>query len=584
MRCRTPLGPRHDAGDSRLLNRPVGLRDQRGIDDPRESTRSRLLTQGIGALRAVVSRRAARFLVLGALSAFGAGAVVGMRTAPAVPGTPNLLAPPLPIAAAVPAGAVPRFVPAAGAPHDPQQARGCSGNAAGAAWADIDSDGRLDLYLPEPAGPGQLWMGRPGLRFERRALADAGIPATAANAASFADYDNDGRPDLYIAARGVDRLLHNDGRGRFSDVTARAGTTDPGPGTSAAWADFDRDGRLDLYVSDGDNCGAPHATPDHLYRNLGNGRFADVTRWLEHDGASTDGIGLQATWFDADGDGDPDLYLANDDLGFRGNELWRNDGPGSGGWRFTPIGRVTGTDVRRSSMGAAPGDLNGDGTTDLVVSDMGRAPLVLLRRGGRFTVRRMPAFASRAHPISWGVAVADFDNNGTTDLLAAAGALGIHQGRQPDLLYLGDGAGRFALAGPASGIGDSGRGRGVALADVNRDGLLAALIARLGEPPLLLVNHGPRSGRARHWIELALRGTRSPRDPCGAVVVARGLPGRVIRTLSCGSDGAASADHVVHIGLGAGRRARLEVRWPSGHVERVTLDRVDRIVRLTEPG
>lgn len=481
-----------------------------------------------------------------------------------------------------PPGSVPRFASAA-LPPGAQRTNGCAGNAAGAAWADIDGDGVLDLYLPEPAGPGRLWIGASGGRFAARSLKTAGIPALPANAASFADFDGDGRPDLYLAARGHDRLLRNVG-GRFRDVTRMAGTVDPGPGTSVAWVDIDRDGRLDLYVSDGDNCRTPRATPDRLYRNLGRGRFADVSRILARSGATTDGIGMQAVWADVDRDGDPDLYLANDHLGFRPNELWRNDGPRPAGQSFTPIGRRSGAAVAISSMGAASGDLDGDGRLDLVVSDMNRAPLVLLRRGAGFVRRRLPAPPGGRPTITWGVAAQDFNNDGAIDVLAAGGALGLDAEPQPDVLYLGDGHGDFTAPGPQTGVGDPGRGRAVATADVDHDGLLDALVTRLGQAPLLLMNRGPRlpPGR-RHWLELRLTGSGRARDPCGAVVRARHGRWHAVRVLSCGSDGAASSEHLIHVGLGAVDRVALTISWPSGRRQRLAVHAVDRLLSVREP-
>lgn len=524
-----------------------------------------------------------RYLAAAAVLGLGAGAAVGAREGSSVPDSVGPAARSLARAAAVPDDLLPRFRRAAGGPHDPQRASTCAGNAAGAAWADVDGDGNLDVYLPDPSGPGQLWVAGARARFTRRSLREAGIPAASANAASFADYDDDGRPDLYIAARGPDLLLHNLGGGRFEDVATTAGTADSGPGTSAAWADYDGDGRLDVFVTDGDNCGEARATPDHLFRNDGGGRFADVTSSLGGGGSATDGIGLQGVWSDVDGDGDPDLYLANDHLGLRANQLWRNDGAGPRGWRFTPAGRSSGAAVAMSSMGAASGDVDGDGRPDLVISDMGRPPLVLLRRGRSYAARTLPASPASRHPISWGVALADFDNDGHADVLAAGGALGLDRGRQPDTLYLGNGRGGFAVAGRASGIGDGGRGRGVAVADVNRDGLLDVLITRLGQAPLLLVNHGAARPTRRHWLELTLRGTRSPRDPCGAVVRATAGRWRAVRTLSCGSDGAASSEHLVHLGLGSRRRVRLTIHWPSGRRQQIVSARADRRLTVVEP-
>lgn len=537
------------------------------------------------ALESVGGRRLLRLLGLASVIAAAAGAMLGSAASRGRAAAPApVYGPSLGEAVPLGAGRLPRFTRTAlGDGRTAQHAAACAGNVAGAAWADVDGDSHLDLYLPEPSGPGQLWLGRAGGRFVRGSLARAGIPAVAANAASFADVDNDGRPDLYLVARGRDRLLRNDGHGRFADITARSGTDDPGPGTSAAWADVDRDGLLDLYVTDGDNCGRPRLTPDRLYRNEGGGRFTDMTAVLERGGASTDGVGLHAAWLDIDRDGDQDLYLANDDLGFRANELWRNDTRMHGRWRFTPVARRTGADVALSSMGIGAGDLNGDGRQDLVISDMGRPPLVLLARRGGFARRRLPDAGGGVGPITWGTAVADVNDDGALDVLAAAGALGLDRDHQPDLLYLGDGHGRFRSSASVSGLGDPGRGRGAAVADIDRDGNLDVLITRLGQPPLLYRNRGPLDHRRAHWLELDLTGTRSPRDACGTRVIVTTSRRVSMTVLACGSDGSATLRHVVHLGLGSATRATVALQWPSGRRQTLTSVGADRVLAVVEP-
>ena len=441
----------------------------------------------------------------------------------------------------------------------------------------MNRDGLLDLFLPQYGGPSRLWVarGRPDrfrLEAAGRGIADAGF----ATGAVFADYDNDGDQDLYVVRHGLNSLYENDGRGHFRDIARLVGVADPGRGSSAAFADFDRDGRLDLYVANGDNCGRPVAAPDRLYRNRG-GRFEDVTRDL-HGSDAGEGIGLQAAWLDYDRDGDPDLYLANDHLGFRGNELWRNDGGSKGRWRFTAVGASSGADLRLSSMGLAIGDLDRDGRTDLAVSDEG--PPQALLNGGRGFER-----ASIGLPGSvplWGLVAADFDNDGREDVFAAAGALGLRAGRHRDRLYLAADDG-FAEVGERAGLADPGRGRGVAAADFDRDGRLDLLVARLGQAPLLYRNLGTR--KRRHWLELRLVGSRSARDACGARVsleLPRGRP--LARVVDCGSQGlGSSGERIVHFGLGRARRYReLAVAWPSGTRDSYGAGPTDRILTLPE--
>ena len=525
-------------------------------------------------------RPTARWLMaLLALAAVGGGMVVGAEGRDS--GTVTRLEAPAPPRPAT----VPHFVDVTGRAgiSRRQRSAGCGGNVAGAAWGDVDGDRDPDLFLPAGSGRSRLWMNGGDGRFQNRAGRAGVADVPLATGASFADYDNDGDQDLYIVSQARNRLFENDGRGRFLDVGAYAGVDDAGPGTSAAWGDYDGDGRLDLYVVNGDNCRAPRPAPDRLYRNVGDGRFVDRTEALAGGPAATEGVGLQAAWIDYDRDGDLDLYLANDELGFRANVLWRNDGSSPGAPRFKDVSDRSGAGLAVSSMGIGIGDLDGDGRTDLAVSDEG-TPWALLARGATFERARLP-FVSGPEPITWGLAVADLNGDGSEDLVAAAGALGLRHAPQPDLLYLGDGRGGFTEVGGAAGAADPGRGRGVALADYDRDGRLDVLVARLDQPPLLLRNRGPRGGDRSHWLELALTGTLSSADACGARLGVTVGSETVTREVDCGSEGLGSAsDRVVHFGLGlAARYRRIAIRWPSGTVQRLPGGRSDRLLEVTEP-
>src|SRR5205809_1994776 len=191
----------------------------------------------------------------------------------------------------------------------------CGAWAAGAAWADVDGDGDLDLYLPRDPDPAQLWINDGTGQFTEEGGA-RGVDNLGAGGlgAVFADYDNDGDEDLYVANEGPDRLYRNDGTGHFVDVADQAGVAGTTHDVSASWGDYDDDGYLDLYVVSNSPCLPPtFYEQDHLFHNEGDGTFTDQTSLLP--ASSTFGAGYQAAWFDYDGVGDQDLYLANDRWG-----------------------------------------------------------------------------------------------------------------------------------------------------------------------------------------------------------------------------------------------------------------------------
>ncbi len=245
------------------------------------------------------------------------------------------------------------------------------GQSSGVAVGDFDGDGCEDLLL---AGSPRLdlYRNRCDGRFEDVTVA-AGLPRpypAAASGVVFFDYDNDGWPDLYVAAvAGGDRLFHNLGDGRFEDVTIRSGIPAGRWGSMPIVADYDRDGLLDVYVVRmGDHASRapepPYASSNGvrgtLLRNRGDGRFEDVTREA---GVGSAGWDMAGAWGDYDGDGWPDLYVANE---FGTNKLYRNEGDGT----FTDRTRESGTEDGGSAMGATWGDYDADGDLDLFVSGM----------------------------------------------------------------------------------------------------------------------------------------------------------------------------------------------------------------------
>ena len=315
----------------------------------------------------------------------------------------------------------------------------------GQAWGDVDGDGNLDLYLTSQCGPSVLYRGLGDGRFEPSPLTDrVALVGHQAGGTAFADVDGDGWPDLFVLTYDGPLLFHNDAGHDLVDVTATSGLAaiEGAHPVSAAFADYDGDGVLDVFISNYGcvRClpGPKDEVPSQLFRGLGDGRFEDVSDVLG--GAGPPGLSFVARWADLDGDGDPDLYLTNDVRGGRtlhGNALYRNDGPGCGGWCFKDVSHASGAGVRADAMGVAIADLTGDGSPDIFVTNSGRAytpltgPSILLvgRGDGRFRDRTKGSHAA-IDAMSWGAAALDANDDGRTDLYVALGTDSSRPGRQ----------------------------------------------------------------------------------------------------------------------------------------------------------
>ncbi len=469
----------------------------------------------------------------------------------------------------------------------------------GVAILDADGDGWLDLYLCNggPIGgatgrddsPCRFYCNARDGTFEEATEAACAPGPSFAMGAAVGDYDGDGRDDLLVTGWRDQRLYRNAGGGRFLDVTERAGLTSRLWSTSAAFADFDRDGDLDLYVAtyvDFDPATAPYcaapdgrrdfcapedfeAQPDRLYRNEGDGHFTDVSGTSGI--ARADGRGLGVLVADLVGDSRLDVYVANDGGACR---LFEN----RGGLRFEDVGLAAGVafDGRGSplaGMGIALGDLDGDGLSDLVVTNFLDRSTVAYQALGAGVYRDSSAAlgisgATRG-VLGFGVALADFDGDGRLDLLQANGhvqdraRLGVPFAMRPTLLQ--DRAGRLidasATAGPA--FLRTLLGRGLAVGDLDRDGRPDVVVNALDSYALVLRNvtsGGP-------WLTLELAGHR-PGQAFGARVRAT-VAGRVcVREVIGGGSYLSASDRCVHLGLGDARRVdRLDVTWPSGLAE-----------------
>ncbi len=482
---------------------------------------------------------------------------------------------------------------------------------------DYDGDGWLDVYVVQggPYPPKQsrgpcadrLYRNCRGQRFENVSK-PAGITDFGGgygHGVAVGDYDNDGRPDLFVTRWRSYALYRNRGS-TFEDVTEITGLGgDRDWPTSAAWADLDGDGDLDLYVChylvwnaespqlchDTSNQSYQYcnprsfaARPDHLFRNDG-GRFVDVTAEagiVDHDGR---GLGVVAA--DLDRDGFVDLFVANDTTA---NFLFRN----RGGLRFEEVGISAGAATNanggyQAGMGVACGDLDGDGLPDLAVTNFYGESTTFYRNlgGGNFGDRTGAiglAVPSR-YRLGFGVAMLDVDNDGRLDLATANGHVAdfrplIPYAMPAQLLVATE---NRRLVDVSESAGAPWRvphlGRGLAAGDLDNDGRVDLLLVSQGEP----LSYFHNRSAAGHFLMLCLEGTSSNRDAVGAcVAVVSG--GRRHEAERIGGGSYQSADDArLHFGLGRNRRVELvEVRWPSGRVDRYRDLTADRCYLLRE--
>ena len=489
----------------------------------------------------------------------------------------------------------------------------------GGGFVDYDGDGRLDVYLVsysrEPQPPDGRTVGDALLRNNgdgtfTDVTARAGLAGTIRGMGlAVGDYDNDGRPDLYVTGYGAHQLWHNQGDGTFRDATGRAGL-DPPPrwGTSAAFFDYDGDGRLDLFVAsylDFDPDGKlpcdliddrPFCSIERfrgsspaLYHNDGKGAFTNVTTRAGLSRSEAKGLGVVAA--DFDGDGRVDLFQANDTSP---NDLFRNRGDGTfanvaleAEVAYDPSGRALG------AMGVDVDDQDGDGLLDLFVANFTNQANQLFRNGadGVFRdVARDLGLAAPSMPLSgFGARFLDYDNDGRVDLLVANGHPfapvakvwpGITYAERP-LLFENVGTAYTEVAGDrGSALARPYVGRGLATGDYDNDGDTDVLLLCVGEPPRLLRNDGGNRGG---WIGVTLVAASGNRDAVGArVTVTAGGRSRT-KVRAGGTSYLSASDPRLLFGLGeAPGVEQVEVRWPGGRVERFGALAARRYVTLKE--
>jgi enediyne biosynthesis protein E4 len=502
---------------------------------------------------------------------------------------------------------------------------------AGVALFDFDNDGDLDVYLVQgttlepskkplfPRPPG--W--KPGNRLFRNELAETGKlrftdvteragvgHAGYGMGVAVGDYDNDGFQDLYITNFGHNVLYHNNGDGTFTDVAREAGVDDPRWSTSAAWLDYDGDGNLDLFVCNyvdftikgNKRCFAPTGEPDYctpkayqavpsrLFRNLGNGKFADVTEAAGI--GSSYGPGLGVVCADLNGDGRPDIYVANDTAA---NRLWLNQGNGT----FKEVGLEAGVaysmdGVPKAGMGVSAEDFDNNGREDLIVTNLTLEGATLFRNNGNLEfddVTVQCGLAEATYGLTgFGTRWFDYDNDGLLDLFIANGAVTLVETSRGDpypyaqksQLFHNDGKRLRDVsraAGPVFRV--PAISRGAAFGDIDNDGALDIVVTNNNGPAWLLRN---QLGSRQHWLQVKLESAKGNRFGIGARVAVLRPGGRPLwRWVHTDSSYLSASDVRVHFGLG--QKPEIEgvlVRWPDGSREKWDNVRADAVTSLRQ--
>ncbi len=501
----------------------------------------------------------------------------------------------------------------------------------GAAFFDYDGDGWLDIFLvngtrfeanyakgDEPTN--RLYKNNRDGTFTD-VTAKAGLLRTGwGQGVCVGDYDNDGHEDLFISYWGDCALYHNNGNGTFTDVAEKAGVTTrtktglKRENTGCAFLDYDRDGHLDLFIANYIDfdlktaplpesgpclykgllvaCGPPglKGGKNILFHNNGDGTFTDVS---EKSGIlNTPGTyGLGVTVSDFDNDGWPDIYVANDSTS---STLYKNNHDGTftdvaieAGAAYSPDGKP------QAGMGVSVADYNCDGWFDLVKTNFTGDTASLYKNIGDMVFEDQTfqaGLGKNTRFLSWGVGFLDFDNDGWADILVCNGHVYPEVGetdnesgyRERKILYRNLGNGKFTDvsmdAGP--GILEKVPGRGCAFGDFDNDGDIDVLVNCINDLPQLL-----RCDQAEktNWLKIKTVGTKSNRSGIGARIYCVIEGGhRQMDEVRSGNSYISQNDLRVHFGLGKATKADLEIRWPSGHVDKLPGVAANQILIVTE--
>ena len=501
----------------------------------------------------------------------------------------------------------------------------------GVALLDYDNDGRLDIFftngakIDDPMPDGKL-PDKSDPKFSNRlyhqssngtftdVTEKAGLTGVPQNhydmGVAVGDYDNDGFEDMYVTGFGGNTLYHNNGDGTFTDVTKKAGVAASGWNTSAGFLDYDNDGKLDLFVTryvdwtfkTNRYCGEEkpgyraYCHPDNyegvtsiLYHNDGNGTFTDVS---EKAGiAKSIGKGLGVSFADYDGDGFTDIFVANDSVQCF---LFHNNGNGT----FSEVGLFKGVGYNEdgktfAGMGTDFSDYDNDGLPDVIVTDLSNERYMLFRNNGdgsfRDVTNQSGVGGATLAFAGWSTRFFDYDNDGWKDLFVAQShVMDTIEKTAPNLRYmqppllLRNQAGHFSRVSPGDAFRKEWAGRGAAFGDLDNDGDVDVVVSNAGQYAYVLRNDG---GNRNQWLGIATIGTKSNRDGIGARVKVMSASGLTqYFTVNTAVGYLSASDKRLIVGLGSDVTAKLvEIRWPSGIIQRLENVKAGQFLRVTEP-
>ena len=491
----------------------------------------------------------------------------------------------------------------------------------GGLFFDFDNDGWMDIYLVN-SGPSDFYAPKTPIKnalyrnngdgtfvdVTDKAGVACGQMGHFGMGGAAADYDGDGWQDLYVTNYGTNVLFHNNGNGTFTNVTDKAGVAAPNWSTCATWFDYDNDSKLDLFVSSfvqysgtgtifcGDNrvgrryyC-VPRIfkpRPSFLFHNEGGGKFVDVSKDSGVAAALGKSFGSVAT--DVNNDGLMDLFVANDTLA---NHLFVNKGKG----KFEEVGLLSGvayseSGAPRSGMGVDATDYDGDGWQDLFVANIDQELFSLYQNQKDLTFIDRPGEIGSATRLlsGWGLRFFDYDNDGDPDLILANGhpddmveVQSLKVKYKEPLLMFENVNGMYKHVSSVSGsvFSKDFPARGLSVGDYDNDGDLDVLIINNGEAPVLLRNEG---GNQNNWIGLNLVATRSNSGAVGAIITWEAGGAKFRRLKTAGGSYLSSHDPREILGIGRATKIdSIEIKWPSGRVDKLTNPPLKKYLKVVE--